>query len=49
MTDAKPATIATIAKFFGGPLGQFKKEWDLLTDSDKEQIRQGFNDGTLTY
>ena len=30
-------------------LSAFKKDWDKLTDADKDQIRGGITSGTLTY
>lgn len=32
-----------------GGLTQFRKEWDELTEADREQIRTGVENGSLTY
>lgn len=32
-----------------GGLTQFRKEWEELSDVDKNQIRGGIESGTLTY
>lgn len=47
--EKKQATIAEVCKFFGGPLAKIRAEWNNLTDQDKEQLRGGIGDGTLTY
>ena len=55
MADGKPTSgVGTVMKFFGKKPGQslaeFKHdEWDKLTDKDKEQLRDGVNDGTFDY
>lgn len=33
----------------GAGLSAFKNEWDALAEKDKEDIRQGIEDGSLTY
>jgi hypothetical protein len=47
------ATMKTVKDFFGMLPGQtlkdFTAEWSALTDADKEQIKSGLGDGTLTY
>lgn len=43
------ANLGTVAKFFGGNLAKFRKEWELLTLEDKTQIRNGIGNGTFTY
>jgi hypothetical protein len=32
-----------------GPLTRFKNHWTELSDQDKQDIRGGIEDGTLTY
>lgn len=44
-----PATMVEIQKFFGIPLALFRKEWSELAEADKEQLRQGIGNGSLTY
>lgn len=45
--------VAKAMKYFGKRAGDtlvgFKNEWQALTDEDQRQIRQGLEDGTLTY
>lgn len=48
-TPSNPAPLNKVAKFFGGPLSQFTKEWKQLSDEDRTQIREGIGNGTLTY
>lgn len=39
-----------VMKFFGFPnAAAFAKEWKKLTDKDKEDLKQGLADGSLTY
>jgi len=40
----KPSYLAT-----NHSLRQFKEEWDALTDKDKNDIREGIGNGSLTY
>jgi hypothetical protein len=54
------ATIMDVMKFMGkrdanaetgepGGIKGFQNEWKALSDEDKEQLKQGVGDGTLTY
>jgi hypothetical protein len=43
-TYFKPAYVAT-----GGNLTSFKNDWTALSPTDKEQIRAGIENGSLTY
>lgn len=43
------ATAAQVMKYFGMPIAEFKREWMALSDNDKDDLRQGIGDGTLTY
>lgn len=45
------ASLMETRNYFGMTTRQFKAEWTEggLTDADKEQIRKGIADGTLTY
>lgn len=43
--------LPAIMGFFGMKVGEFRKEWDQLTESDKEQLKSGiksFNADTKT-
>ena len=42
-------TLTQIREFFEIPIAQFAKEWRALTDKDRADIKQGFNDGSMTY
>lgn len=45
-------SIKDVMEYFGkgdGGLKGFQAEWKALTDKDKEQLKQGIGDGTLTY
>ena len=41
--------MAAVMKFFDMKPTAFKNEWQQLTDTDKEQLKSGIADGTLTY
>ncbi len=49
---ASPATLKAVTEFFRQPgesLKGFTEEWKALSDTDKEQLKQGIGDGTLNY
>ena len=51
-SEAKTTGIGAVMKFFrgdGDSLSSFKTEWDALTAQDKEDLRKGIQDGSLTY
>lgn len=41
--------MVKVMKFFGMSTTEFRKEWAQLTDQDREQIKAGVADGSLTY
>lgn len=42
--------IMQIKKYFGyESVKAFRDDWNMLTDEDKEQIRSGILNGSLTY
>lgn len=41
--------MKAVMEFFGMKIGEFRKEWAELTDQDKEHLKTGVADGTLTY
>ena len=45
------ATLKDVREFFGMTVGQFRDEWtkQRLTDQDKQEIREGIGNGTMTY
>lgn len=51
------ATLKDIVAFFGRDpetggfksLGEFKAQWEQLTEDSQNQIKAGIGDGTLTY
>lgn len=49
------ATLKQVAEYFrsgeGGyeSLSAFSKDWKLLSETDRAQIREGIGNGTLTY
>jgi hypothetical protein len=46
---AQPSPMVKVMRYFEMPIGQFKMEWAKLTDQDKEDLKKGIMDGTLTY
>lgn len=44
-----PASVKQVVDYFGMKLSEFKKEWEKMTETDKEQLKKGIGDGTLTY
>jgi len=47
---ATPVKLADISKILGyAKLGDFSKDWKELSAEDKEQIKSGILNGTLTY
>ena len=46
------ATLKTIADYFklpGETLKNFRDQWEALSDKDKEDLKNGLGNGTLTY
>lgn len=44
------ATLKQVQEFFGYPtLSAFSQDWKALPDADRQQIKAGIGDGTLTY
>ncbi len=41
--------MSAVMKFFNMKPSEFRKEWERLTEIDKEHLRSGVADGTLTY
>lgn len=44
------ASMVDVKNYFGyDKIGEFRSDWNALTESDKAQLKQGIEDGTLTY
>jgi len=44
------ATMIDVMHYFGYPTAAaFKKDWSQLSDKDKEELKTGIEDGSLTY
>jgi hypothetical protein len=46
------ATLKQVADYFrlpGQTLKAFTEEWKLLSDEDKEQLKSGLGNGSMTY
>lgn len=41
--------LKTIRDYFGIHSSDFLKEWKALTEQDREDIRSGFDNGSMTY
>lgn len=41
--------LKKIMEFFEMPIGQFGKEWKQLSEDARRQIRDGIENGSLTY
>lgn len=46
---AEKTLIQTVKEFFGMSAQQMVREWKMLSEEDKEQIREGLMNGSLTY
>jgi hypothetical protein len=45
-----PATLGQVKDFFGYPsLSAFSVDWKKMPEKDRQEIRRGIGDGTLTY
>jgi hypothetical protein len=50
MPETKPATMTEVKNYFGyTSTASFAADWRKLTDEDKEQLKNGIGDGSLTY
>lgn len=56
--EEKVTGMVAVMKYMGMKIGDFKKEWAMLTDEDKEQLKAGVGEfdpntgtasGTLSY
>lgn len=46
----KVATMVEVMKFLGyDNIATFRKEWAELSDKDKDQLKRGIGNGSLTY
>lgn len=43
------ASVKDVMDYFGMSTGEFKGQWLKLTQSDKDALKQGIGDGSLTY
>ncbi len=43
------ANLKEIMAYFGMTGSQMTKEWKLLSDEDKKEIKEGLGNGSLTY
>lgn len=44
------ATLIQVKEYFEiTSAAEFSREWKQLTDTDKEQLKRGIGDGSLTY
>lgn len=49
MTDEKKLGLKDLKEFFGySKLQDFSRDWKLLSEEDRAQIRGGIEDGTMT-
>lgn len=52
MAETKTATLKQVTDYFrkeGQTLKGFTEEWKALSEEDKEQLKEGIGNGTLTY
>ena len=48
--ETEMTNLTAIKEFFGfATLGDFRNEWTQLSDKDKNELREGIENGTLTY
>jgi hypothetical protein len=43
------ANLKEVMAFFEMPTSEFSKQWKLLSDADKVQLKKGIGDGSLDY
>ena len=43
------ASMVDVMKFFDIKAGQFRLEWAELSQQDKDELKSGIDNGTLTY
>lgn len=43
------ASMVDVMKFFGMKPPEFRKDWAELSRQDKEDLKSGIENGTLTY
>jgi hypothetical protein len=43
------ASMIDVMKYFELKAAPFRAEWNLLTEADKVQLKDGVGNGTLTY
>lgn len=43
------ATMVDVMKFFGMKPAEFRSQWQELSPKDKEDLKKGIGNGTLTY
>lgn len=48
-TPQKKTGMVAVMEFFGMKAGQFRSEWAALSAAEKEQLKNGIENGTLTY
>ena len=41
--------LKELRDFFGMSAAEFVRDWKLLPQKDKDQLKKGIEDGTLTY
>ena len=49
MEDPKPASLLDTKKFFEMTMADFNRDWKLLDQKSRDEIRLGIGNGTFTY
>lgn len=47
--NGEPATVKEVMTFFEMTAADFMKEWKVLSDKDKDDLKNGVGNGTLNY
>lgn len=48
-TADAPATLLETKKFFGMNMADFNRDWKVLDQKSRDELRKGIGDGSLNY
>lgn len=47
--EKKSTPMSEVMRYFGMKVGEFRDEWAKLTEKDRDELKRGVTDGSLTY